>query len=316
MRALAPALALALAIAGCTFPDLAPAPEDEEEPIERPGDLEGAGPPCGRVTIEAPERARRGDVFDITASLANCGNRTLQIDRGLCPDEGSGFRLTIGRGVNDWHMHARDVYDAAALHDTPCVRGGTSIFGLPPSGGDVEIAHIVTFRWNGTFATDPCWPPEAGGLACLQYAPAAPGDYELRARIGASGVFWESNRTLVVEADGPATNEPCGRASLARDGAALVLTIENCGGTDLTLDPAVACNEGYPAQMRINGRRLGGEEGCAPLVAARVIPSGGLAWARFSGAPPGPGTHEAIALVRALEGWTGEARLSYAVPSE
>lgn len=310
-------LVLVLVLAGCSFPSLEPPREEEEDPIERPGDLEGSGPLCGRVAIEAPATARAGEPLEITASLANCGDRTLQVDRGLCPDEGAGFRTSLRRGVNDWHLHARDVPDAAALRDAPCVRGGSSIFGLPPAQGDLDIAHVVTFRWNGTFATDPCWPPGPDGLACLQFARAAPGEYELRARIAASGVLWESDATLVLEGDAPAAAEPCGRVRLAREDALLELTIENCGATDLTLDPALACNEGYPVRLVVEGengtRRWGGDAGCEPLVPERVVPPGGHAWARF-GALRMEGDRAIVATVRALEGWEGEARAAFAAP--
>lgn len=333
------AIALALALAGCTF--LAPPspPPEEDEEIERPGDLEGSGPLCGRVTLDAPATARVGEPIDIVASLANCGDVTLQIDRGLCPDEGSGFRLLVRGGLHDWHLHARDEPDAAALHDTPCVRGGSSVFGLPPSRGEVTIVHTVTFRWNGTFAADPCWPPPAAAVpACLQFAPATPGEVELRARIGASGVFWEANRTLGIDGEAKAEAEsPCAEVDVAREDEAIRVTIDNCGATDLTLGRHAACNEPYPIRAQlVRGneswtlRGAGAavrDDGCHAPPMERVFPAGtrgavALAWNGTLGVAgcdecgverAQPGEYAIVVTLAPLEGGRWNARATILV---
>lgn len=333
------ALLAALVLAGCANPFAAPPPPtgpfDEDEPRPRPipatpGELAA----CGAVSVEArPSVARVGEPVDIVATLANCGSTTLAIDRGQCPDEGSGFRLLIRRGLNDWHLHARAQAEGAALHDTPCVRGEPSVFGLPPNATYASFAHQVTFRWNGTFSSDPCWPhPSPAVPTCLQTAPAVPGEYVLRARIVGSGVAWEGNATLRIEGEMPAQAGECARLSLDVDGPRVVARVENCGGTDLTLDPARACNEPYPVLVRVANATMQQDGAAVRDIACYTRPAspivvlaGTNATATFSWngtvrdagceacryEPLPPGEHAVEALLRPAEGgeWRANATI-------
>lgn len=253
----------------------------------------GFGPACGNLSLDVrPAVVRAGEPVDIIATLANCGDSTLMVDPGQCPDEGSGFRLLVRRGVNDFHLHAREEPTPAALHDTPCRRGDPKPFGLAPARGDFVFTHQVTFRWDGAFLSDPCWPSESPLVpACLQAARVEPGEHTLRARITGSGVEFNASATLVVEGE-PVVAEPCARLALAVDGETVNASIENCGTDDITLDPDAACNEPYALAMKVvvdgaaHSLAAGGgalrDLGCTALVQERVVFPGETAWARFA----------------------------------
>lgn len=316
------ALLVAAALAGCTFlvpPDDGSPDEDGEQPA--PPLMEGSGPSCGRVTLAVePPIARAGETIAVRATLANCGNVTLTLDRGLCPDEGAGFHLLVARGLNDFHLHARSVAEAAAIDDAPCAPGA-SVFGLPPSRDDVAIVHTVTFLWNATFAVDPCYPsPSSRETACLQYAAALPGIYLLRARIVASNATHSATAAVVVEGEAPSDPSACGRADLVATLESFDVRVENCGASDLTLSDA--CREPYPVRIEIRRadttwRLAEGTASRAPVCVThhptRIVPAGGvatarLAWdGRFDGAPAQPGEYQVVARLTAREGWSAEA---------
>lgn len=329
---------LCVALAGCSFFEPPPAPEPGQYPDEsgvtHPDMPDpGFGPACGNLTLDVrPAVVRVGEPVDIIATLANCGNGTLMVDPGQCPDEGSGFRLLLRRGVNDFHLHAREAPTPAALHDTPCRRGDPKPFGLAPARGEFVFTHQVAFRWDGTFLSDPCWPSE-GPLApaCLQTARVEPGEHALRARITGSGVEFTAEAPLVVEGE-PAAAEPCARLALAVEGEMVNASVENCGESDITMDPDAACNEPYALGLKVmvdgapHSLAAGGgalrDVGCTALVQERVVFPGETAWAGFAwngtvadaGCEPcdwrrvPAGTYELVATLRAREGGEWIAR--------
>lgn len=329
-------------LAGCAFFEPPPAPEPGQFPngsgVSHPDMPDpGYGPACGNLTLDVrPAVVHVGEPVDIIATLANCGDATLSVDPGQCPDEGSGFRLLLRRGVNDFHIHARDEPTPAALHDTPCRRGDPTPFGLAPARDGFVFTHQVTFRWDGTFLSDPCWPaPDPLAPVCLQRAVAGPGEHTLRARITGSGVEFNTSATFVVEGE-PAVAGPCARLALAVDGEVVSASVENCGASDITLDPDAACNEPYALAMKVvvdgapHSLAAGGgalrDDGCTARVQERVVFPGETALARFAwngtvadaGCEPcawrevPAGTYELVATMRALEGgeWVASGNIS------
>jgi hypothetical protein len=141
-----------------------------------------------------------------------------------------------------------------------------------------------------------------------------------------SGVTFEAHANLTIFGETPPPM-PCANVTL--DG--LLLSINNCGSTDLTLDPEIACAEGYPVSFRLirdnaswtlaaDGRAITAS-GCRARPHERLILAGTNATAAFQwdetldDAPAAPGAYEVLARVRAREGGEWEAHGGVVAPT-
>ncbi|HUR70235.1 MAG TPA: hypothetical protein VM370_13405 [Candidatus Thermoplasmatota archaeon] len=253
------ALALAVLLAGCSFAD----PMSERSVRVPPVPCEPL-----RVSASAPSIAV-GEPVDIHVTVLNCGEEAIALE--MC---GSPVTVTTERSGQTFFVVGRVAPEAATDRDPracPLDTWGVQPMLMPGA----ESAS--TYRWNGTFSTDPCLNlhdvPED---ACRAWVAAAPGAHELVARV--AGFV---GRASIDVREGPAWPAPSGPCGLALDvepqdilvaqDARIVATLRNCEEDDLVIGESSLCGTGNGFHVTAeNGTRAYriGTSGAAPAADA------------------------------------------------